>query len=105
MMDDILKNEPKVEGPDGSTIGTTTGTLEPGTGSSTSQQQEAGPSGTSGQASSSQSAGGAGNFGQSQPITPESIAKITELGFTREEAIAALRQVDGNVELAIGLLI
>ncbi|KAK4938145.1 DNA damage-inducible protein 1 [Elasticomyces elasticus] len=105
MMDDILKNEPKVEGPDGSTIGTTTGTLEPGTGSSTSQQQEAGPSGTSGQASSSQSAGGAGNFGQSQPITPESIAKITELGFSREEAIAALRQVDGNVELAIGLLI
>lgn len=105
MMDDILKNEPKVEGPDGSTIGATTGTLEPAAASSTSHQQEAGASATSGQASSSRSAGGASNFGQSQPITPESIAKITELGFTREEAIAALRQVDGNVELAIGLLI
>lgn len=109
MMEDILENEPKVEGPGGSTIGTTTGTVEAGTASSTStgEQSKAGPSGSTApaQASSSNAAAGHGNFGPRQPITPESIAKITELGFSREEAIAALRQVDGNVELAIGLLI
>ncbi|EXJ92201.1 hypothetical protein A1O3_00751 [Capronia epimyces CBS 606.96] len=109
MMEDILEKEPKVEGPDGSTIGTTTGTVEPGTSaSSTGEQSKAGPSSNVAptQPSSSQAAAaGHGNFGPSQPITPESIAKITELGFSREEAIAALRQVDGNVELAIGLLI
>ncbi|RMZ81461.1 hypothetical protein DV738_g2253, partial [Chaetothyriales sp. CBS 135597] len=44
-------------------------------------------------------------FGQSQPITPQTIAQITDLGFSREEAIAALQQVNGNVELAIGLLL
>jgi DNA damage-inducible protein 1 len=105
MMEGILENEPKVAGPDGSTVGATTGTIEPGTGPSTSEQSKAGPSGTSGQPSSSRSPAGPSNFGPVQAITPESIAKITELGFTREEAVAALRQVDGNVELAIGLLI
>jgi DNA damage-inducible protein 1 len=106
MMEDILENEPKVAGPDGSTIGTTTGTVEPGT-APTGDQSKAGPSSSAApaQSSSSQAAAGHGNFGPSQPITPESIAKITELGFSREEAIAALRQVDGNVELAIGLLL
>ncbi|KAK6384832.1 hypothetical protein, variant [Exophiala oligosperma] len=105
MMEEILENEPKVAGPDGSTIGATTGTVEPHTETPTNSKSTAGPSGTSAQPSSSQSAAAAGNFGQSQPITPESVAKITELGFSREEAIAALTQVDGNVELAIGLLI
>ena len=104
MMEEILENEPKVAGPGGSTIGATTGTVEPpetsssNTGSSSNQPAPA--------SSSTQQQGEiASNFGQSQPITPESVAKVTELGFTREEAIAALRQVDGNVELAIGLLL
>jgi len=101
MMEEILENEPKVAGPGGSTIGATTGTVEPPP-SSVPQQSNPGPSTST---SSSQAAATGGNFGQAQPITAESIAKITELGFTREEAIAALRQVDGNVELAIGLLI
>lgn len=105
MMEGILEHEPKVEGPDGTTIGATTGTVEPAAGPSASSSSNAGPSATSAQVSSTQPAAASSNFGQSQPITQESIAKITELGFTREEAIAALRQVDGNVELAIGLLI
>merc|ERR1712000_732841 len=105
MMEEILEHEPKVEGPDGTTIGATTGTVEPAAGPSASSSSNAGPSATSAQVSSPQPAAASSNFGQSQPITQESIAKIIELGFTREEAIAALRQVDGNVELAIGLLI
>lgn len=106
MMDEILGSEPKVEGPGGSTIGATTGTLEPPSEPSSTATESWKPEVGTGQASSSSQPGpSTSNFGQSQPITAESVAKITELGFTREEAIAALRQVDGNVELAIGLLL
>lgn len=38
-------------------------------------------------------------------VSPESVAKIMDLGFTREEAVQALQQVGGDVELAIGLLL
>jgi len=105
MMDEILEKEPKVEGPDGMKIGAETGTVDTsGQGSSsmgpsTSSQAQP-PANTTRPSDSSNSP-----FGQSQPITPQSIAQITELGFTREEAVAALRQVGGNVELAIGLLL
>lgn len=107
MMDEILGSEPKVEGPGGSTIGATTGTLEPpAESSSNTGTTESGKSqASSSQPSAAQPGSSTSNFGQSQPITASSVAKITELGFTREEAIAALRQVDGNVELAIGLLL
>lgn len=103
MMEELLDKEPKVEGPGGSKIGATTGTVEPGP--STSQ-----PSGSTSNnpaqpqpAVSQQSSEFA--FGQAQPITQQSIAQVMELGFSREEAINALRQVNGNVELAIGLLL
>ena len=112
MMDEILEKEPKVEGPGGSTIGATTGTIEAPTKPSSAQSQQAGSSSvavprpapqTASQPASQPSRASA--FGQSQPITAQSIAQITELGFSREEAVAALQQVNGNVELAIGLLI
>lgn len=107
MMEERLESEPKVEGPGGSTIGATTGTLEPpAEASSKTGTTESGKSqASSSQASAPQAGSSISNFGQSQPITASSVEKITELGFTREEAIAALRQVDGNVELAIGLLL
>ncbi len=129
MFDEILENEPKIEGPGGTQVGARTGTVE-----HPDQPSTAGPSNgqnnngkrpinihTTGssknihsnvassssvksptlQATSSSSFG----FGQPQPITKESIAKITDLGFTREEAIQALQQVNGDVEQAIGLLL
>lgn len=106
MMDEILGSEPKVEGPGGSTIGATTGTLEPPAETSSKGKETRTPEASISQASApSQPGPNTSNFGPSQPITAESVAKITELGFSREEAIAALRQVDGNVELAIGLLL
>lgn len=131
MYDEILENEPKLEGPEGTQIGAKTGTVEqPGQSSAAgasvqgpsgsqaagkkainihppgSQQNihtnpNAGPSSSNPQAPPNSSFG----FGQPQQITKESIAKITDLGFTREEAIQALQQVNGDVELAVGLLL
>lgn len=113
MMEEVLENEPKVEGPGGSTIGTKTGTVMPGASASSSGVQGQSTSKAAAQSSTSTTAGatpappatGPSSFGQPQPITAESIARVTELGFSREEAIAALRQADGNVELAISLLL
>ncbi|KIW80970.1 hypothetical protein Z517_03993 [Fonsecaea pedrosoi CBS 271.37] len=117
MMEDVLESEPKIEGPGGSTVGAKTGTVMPGAsagsaqpGSGTGQASvstanQPSLSGSPSTAVSSQPEPGSGNFGESRPITAESIAQVTELGFTREEAIAALRQTGGNVELAIGLLL
>ena len=113
MMDEVLENEPKVEGPGGSTIGTKTGTVMPGTSAASGNEPATSSSDATAQPSSStaapssnpRSATGVGNASQPNAVNAESIAKVTELGFSREEAIAALRQADGNVELAISLLL
>lgn len=107
MMEEILEKEPKVEGPGGTTIGTTTGTVEAPHSSSAGAPTAVPSRGTpaANMPGLQNPASSHAAFGQAQPITAQSIAQITELGFTREEAIAALRQVNGNVELAIGLLL
>jgi DNA damage-inducible protein 1 len=116
----MLDDEPKIEGPEGTKVGARTGTLEPPgqptpgeSGQSHAQNQSsasqpgnglsAAPSSqmpaaasTSHPASSSAASGG---------VSQDSIAKITNLGFTREEAIQALQQVGGDAELALGLLL
>ncbi|KIX02227.1 uncharacterized protein Z518_08166 [Rhinocladiella mackenziei CBS 650.93] len=104
VMDEILEKEPKVEGPDGSTIGATTGTLEPAGASSSSIGNTSQPRTTPSQPSSSQAAAGSSNLHEPQPITQESIARITEMGFTRDQAIAALRDAGGNLDIALGIL-
>lgn len=135
MFDEILENEPKIEGPEGTQIGARTGTVEqpdqpattPGSGQNPDNGNDTGrrkinihPPGsknnihTNSDGGSSSSTPAANSepppsstfgFGQPQRITKESIQKITDLGFTREEAIAALQQVNGDVELAVGLLL
>jgi DNA damage-inducible protein 1 len=131
MMDEILEEEPKVEGPAGTTVGARTGTVEKaeaaGAGSSS---QEKAPAKASSSKINIHPAGSAGNiasrsnasastsaapvpaqpradespFGTPQPITEASIKQITDMGFPRQAAEAALRQTNGNVELALGLL-
>ncbi|OAP59849.1 hypothetical protein AYL99_04851 [Fonsecaea erecta] len=118
MMEEVLENEPKVAGPGGSTVGAKTGTVMPGASTSSTQGRSGqasastpGPSDRSGSTATAipssvvQPHSGSSAFGEPQPITAETIAQVTELGFTREEAIAALQQTGGNVELAIGLLL
>jgi DNA damage-inducible protein 1 len=135
MFDEILENEPKIEGPEGTQIGARTGTVEQpeqsaaaaGSGQNPTSSDGTGkrkinihPSGSknnihtnpnAGSSSSTQAANSPPppnstfGFGQPQQITKESIEKITDLGFTREEAVAALQQVNGDVELAVGLLL
>ncbi|RMD42950.1 hypothetical protein DV735_g2238, partial [Chaetothyriales sp. CBS 134920] len=113
--------EAKVEGSAGAKTGTVAGTIEPPAPAAPptaqqrqqpTQQQPPSTAGSSAIAPSSTTpvptnaqAQPSLGFGQSQPITPQTIAQITDLGFSREEAIAALQQVNGNVELAIGLLL
>ena len=106
MMEEALDKEPKVPGPGGSTIGAETGTVEAPSSSSqggnmTTATQPAQPAAQPAATQSQQTSA----FGQAQPVTEQSIAQVMELGFSREEAVTALRQVNGNVELAIGLLL
>ena len=121
-----MEDEPKMEGPGGTQIGTRTGTVEP---SSPTQGKKPLANGTQQSKINIHPTGSAGNvlsknstatsssapiqqpgnrafgYGQPQQITKESIDKITDLGFTREEAIQALQQVNGDVEQAVGLLL
>ena len=129
----MLEDEPKVEGPGGMKVGARTGTVEqhgratPAVpGQSQVQQGQGQPSSsqagnvrsTTNPASPNQApphhlapqaAGSSSSFPPATAsfggVSPESIAKITDLGFTRQEAIQALLQVGGDVELAVGLLL
>jgi DNA damage-inducible protein 1 len=134
MFDEILENEPKIEGPEGTQFGARTGTVEqpdqPATATGSEQAPTNGdgtgkrkinihPAGSKNNIHTNQNASSSSTsatnsqpppnstfgFGQPQRITKESIDKITDLGFTREEAVQALQQVNGDVELAVGLLL
>ena len=122
MMEEALENEPKVEGPGGTTIGAETGTVEvanknQGTGQSSTQAS------TSAQAASQSSSAAAAarpqqntsqpapaptqgqlGFGQNQQVTEDSIRAVMNFGVSREEAIRLLEQAGGNPDLAVGLL-
>ena len=93
MMEDVLENEPKVAGPGGATIGAKTGTVE-ATGSPESHQTQP----------PTQNPASTSSFAQPQAITEQSIKQVTDMGFSRDEAMLALQQVNGNVEMALGLL-
>jgi DNA damage-inducible protein 1 len=124
----MLEDEPKIEGPGGMKVGARTGTVE-----QHGQSTPGDPGRSQGQSSAQGSSKPQGNkqgegsappapvrqpqAGPSTPqpaptptplprgVTQEAISKITDLGFTREEAIQALQEVGGDVELAVGLLL
>ncbi|GAB7354280.1 hypothetical protein MBLNU459_g4805t1 [Dothideomycetes sp. NU459] len=104
--------EPTIPGPQGTEIGTQTGTVtQPGPSSSANsnfkgtgqtlgvQTSTAAPSAATPAASATQSA-----QPQRKEYPKEAIDQLVGLGFTRQEAIAALDATDGNVEYAAGLL-
>ena len=112
MMDEVLDKEPKVEGPGGSTIGATTGTIEPPTQAGTSSQPApvAASSQSTAQAPPSRPAATQPRPAATAPqaastvATPEKVAQIMANGISRERAVAALEQAQGNVDMAFSIL-
>ncbi|KAI9761073.1 MAG: 25S rRNA (adenine645-N1)-methyltransferase [Chaenotheca gracillima] len=128
---DEMLDEPTVEGPGGTTIGTESGAVR-SAGEASSAAGAAGGSGTGKgknfqgqgqalgepqtqaqpQASSSgpgpqrtQPSGSAPQQARARPEhPPQAIEQLQQLGFSREEAIAALDATGGNVDYAAGLL-
>ncbi|KAF3482856.1 DNA damage-inducible protein 1 [Arthroderma uncinatum] len=113
---DEFEDEPMVMGRDGAVVGGRTGAVQQPAGGMGIQRPTAPPSSSlHPPASSSAAAAGTG----SAPVGPsaantqqrasrwpaDSIAKITDLGFTRDEAIQALDAANGNLDGAIGYLI
>lgn len=99
---DEIEREPVVEGPDGAKVGGRTGALlEPsirstpaaswseGGGSSSAQQQQQQPRPISAQESQH---------------SAEAIGQLESLGFSRQEAVAALNATGGDVNMAASLL-
>lgn len=94
--EEAMADEPKIEGPGGMKVGARSGAVEV-----SSKAATPGPSSLA-----SRPSGSGSSQQQVHPgISVEAVSKITELGFTKEEAIQALSQVGGDVELAIGLLL
>jgi DNA damage-inducible protein 1 len=105
MLEEALENEPKVTGPGGATIGAKTGTVEAPQQAQSTSSASAGPSSTQQVPPPTQNVAPApAAFGQARPITEQSIRQVMEMGFSRENAIMALQQAQGNVELAAGIL-
>lgn len=99
-VEEALEEEPKVEGPGGTTIGGRSGTISQpdadagGAGPSTVPQAPAVPA---------QTPAAAGP--PAQPSFPnEAVEQLMQLGCSREQAINALQATGGNVEYAAGLL-
>ncbi|KAK2877819.1 DNA damage-inducible protein 1 [Arthroderma sp. PD_2] len=104
---DEFEDEPMVMGRDGAVVGGRTGAVQQPAGG-VGAQRPAPPSSLHPSAPSTAPAGPSTTNTPQQRASrwpADSIAKITDLGFTRDEAIQALDAANGNLDGAIGYLI
>lgn len=117
-LEEAMSNEPTIQGPNGTEVGTQSGTVRQAGSSAAAGSSSSGSNGafrgqgqTLGGSNSKAPADGpvhAPTPAASAPARPshpkESIDQLVNLGFDRNQAIAALDACDGNVEYAAGLL-
>jgi DNA damage-inducible protein 1 len=120
--EDSIFHEPTVQGPSGTRIGAKTGAMLPPV---TISSSDAGPSYSTVHTTSSETNASPASTSHtlppppsgpapasaisppqnpSSPFSAEAIGQLQQLGFSREEAIAALQATGGNVDYAAGLL-
>jgi DNA damage-inducible protein 1 len=103
--EEALEEEPKVQGPGGTTIGQRSGVVSP-----PSQPSPAGPSGSGPAAAAAPASQPAAAQAAPPPQPPRpqfpdaDVESLMALGATRERAIRALHQTGGNVEYAAALI-
>lgn len=105
--EEVYREEPTIEGPAGTRTGAISGSV--------TQAGAPDPSNTRASRGESSISGGGGSGSGSGPhsqsttgpasFPKEDIERLTNLGFSRREAIHALEMAGGNVEMAAGLLL
>lgn len=117
-LEDALQSEPTISGPGGTEIGAQSGTVKPA-GTSAAAAASGGAfhgqgrtlgSGNgkapapNGPTSAGTSAGAPSQLRASAAHPKEAIDQLVSIGFSRDQAVAALDACDGNVDLAAGML-
>ena len=104
--EEVYKEEPTIDGPEGKKIGAISGTVtESGSsGADTAPATATQPSSSSGQPASSSEQQSQSTIGPAS-FPKEDIEQLMGMGFGRGEVIQALEMAGGNLEMAAGLLL